>query len=66
MCTCHTSQCGCQVDDLGCCQGTLGGEPLSLAAWDGAALLQGGLVGSGRSEVNNVWAASEEFRASCF
>lgn len=52
MCTRRTSQCECQVDDLGCCQGTLGGEPLSLAGWDGAALLQGGLVGSRRSEVD--------------
>ena len=38
------------------------GESLSLAGWDQAALLQHGLVGSGRCEDDNVWAASWEVR----
>ena len=38
------------------------GESLSLAGWDQAALLPHNLIGSGRCEEDDVWAASWEVR----
>lgn len=46
-------------DEPGPVRGT-GGRSLGLAGWDQAGLLQSGLVGSRRTEVD-VWTASQEF-----